>query len=220
MRPMTTADPTLELDWAEAAEQRLLDAALALAPARGWGGDLAARAAPRAGLSAGEALLVAPHGARDLAALLSRRHDAAALAALAGVDPTTLKIRERITRGVEARLDAATVDGEAVRRWAGFLALPFNLPLAARLVWESADAIWRWAGDTAVDENHYSKRAILAAILVSTLAIRLNGGREAASTYLAARIADVMAFETWKATLKPVTLGADLAQALGRLRYG
>jgi ubiquinone biosynthesis protein COQ9 len=217
---MTTADPLLEVDWAEAAEQRLLDAALGLAPSRGWGGDLVERAASRAGLSAGEALLVAPNGARDLAALLSRRHDAAGLAALAGVDPMSLKIRQRITRGVEARLDAAAADGEAVRRWAGFLALPFNLPLAARLVWESADGVWRWAGDTATDENHYSKRAILAAILVSTLAIRLNGGREAASTYLAARIANVMAFETWKATLNPATLGGDLVQALSKLRYG
>ena len=32
MRPMTTTDPTLETDWAEAAEQRLLDAALAFMP--------------------------------------------------------------------------------------------------------------------------------------------------------------------------------------------
>ena len=54
MSAMTTDDPTLEIDWAEAAEQRLLDAALGLAPARGWGGELVARAAPQAGLSAGE----------------------------------------------------------------------------------------------------------------------------------------------------------------------
>jgi ubiquinone biosynthesis protein COQ9 len=207
-------------DWAEGAEQRMLDAALGLAPALGWSPMLVARAAREAGLSPGEALLVLPNGARDLAALLSRRHDRAGLAALAGTDPRSLKIRERISRAVEARLDAAQADGEAVRRWAGFLALPFNLPLAARLVWESADVIWRWAGDVSVDENHYSKRAILAAILISTLAIRLSGGREAASVYLSARIANVMAFESWKAGLKPADLGREIAGALGRLRYG
>ena len=80
--------------------------------------------------------------------------------------------------------------------------------------------IWRWAGDASVDENHYSKRAILAAILVSTLAIRLSGGRESASVYLAARIENVMAFETWKAGLKPVEFVRELAGALGQLRYG
>ena len=210
----------IEGDWAEAAEQRLLDAALPLAPSLGWNASLLTRAAAAAGLSPGEAMLVTPNGARDLVALLSRRHDARGRAALAGVDPKSLKMRERIARGVEARLDAAAADGEAVRRWAGFLLLPHNLPLAARLVWESADTIWRWAGDASVDENHYSKRAILAAILVSTLAIRLSGGREAASAYLAARIANVMTYETWKAGLKPAELGTQIAGALGRLRYG
>jgi ubiquinone biosynthesis protein COQ9 len=207
-------------DWTDAAEQRLLDAALRLAPSLGWTSVTVSRAAAEAGLSPGEALLVAPNGARDLVALLSRRHDRAGLAALAGLDPQRLRMRERIARAVQARLDAATADGEAVRRWAGFLALPFNLPLAGRLVWESADVIWRWAGDTAVDENHYSKRAILAAILVSALAIQLSDGREAARAYLAARIDNVMAFESWKAGLKPAHFGRDLAAALGRMRYG
>ncbi len=217
---MRRDDPDGRGDWAEAAEQRLLDAALALAPTLGWNAALVAAAARRAGLGAGEALLVLPNGARDLAALASRRRDAAGLSALAGLDPKTLKVRERIMRAAEAWLDAAEADGEALRRWAGFLALPHNLPLAARLAWESADAIWRWAGDASVDENHYSKRAILAAILVSSLAIHLSAGREAASAHLAARIDDVMAFETWKARLKPTAFGREIAGALGRLRYG
>jgi ubiquinone biosynthesis protein COQ9 len=207
-------------DWTDAAEQRLLDAALSLAPTLGWGAAMVDRAAAQAGFSAGEAMLIIPGGARDLAALLSRRHDRAALVALAGIDPKALKIRERISRAVEARLDAAAADEAAVRRCTGFLALPHNLGLAGRLVWESADVIWRWAGDTAVDENHYSKRAILAAILTSTLAVRLASGKAEANAYLAARIENVMAFETWKAGLKPAAIPTQLAGILGRLRYG
>ena len=209
-----------ETDWADEAEPRVLDAALALAPALGWNNRLAARAGAEAGLAPGETTLLLPGGARDLAALFSRRHDQAALAALAGLDPKSLKMRERISRGVEARLDAAAADGEVMRRWAGFLALPSNLPLALRLVWESADVIWRWAGDRATDENHYSKRAILAAILITTLAIRLNAGPEAASDHLATQIGRVMAYESWKAKLHPADLATQLATALGRLRYG
>ena len=140
--------------------------------------------------------------------------------ALSGVDPVTLKIRERIARGVQVRLDAAFADEEALRRWAGFLALPTNLPLALRLVWRSADTLWRWAGDTATDENHYSKRAILSCILISTLAQRLTRGRAAAEVELATRIDNVMAFEKWKAGRKsPLAYAVDMAQALGRLRY-
>ena len=209
-----------EADWADLAEQRVLDAALGLAPRLGWGSRLVAEAAREAGLSAGEAELLLPNGARDLAALLSRRHDAAALTALSTTDPKTLKMRQRITRGVEERLDAAMADEAALRRWAGFLALPGHAPLALRLTWDSAETIWRWAGDTATDENHYSKRAILSGILISTLAVRLSSGRPAASAYLAARIENVMAFETWKATLTPMPLMRDVAEALGRMRYG
>ena len=207
-------------DWADDAEQRLLDAAIPLASSTGWNPALIAGAARATGLSAGEARLLMPGGPRDLAALMSRRHDRAAMQALAAVDPATLKIRARIAQGVEARLDAAAADGEATRRWAAFLALPPNVPLGLRLAWDSADGLWRWAGDTATDENHYSKRALLAGILISTLAVRLSAGRGAASAELAARIENVMAFEKWKATRKPITFGRDLAERLGQWRYG
>ena len=209
-------------DWAGKAEQRVLDAALALAPSEGWTQRMVAMAGAACGFSAGETDLLLPHGPADLAALLSRRHDAQALAALSHVDPATLKVRERIARGLAARLDAALADEPAERRLAGFLALPPHLPLAGRLAWESADVLWRWAGDTATDENHYSKRVLLAGILTGGLAIALASGREAALEFVDRRIADVMAFEKWKATTKfrPSEMVADLAAALGRARYG
>jgi len=206
-------------DWANETEQKVLDEALRLVPSRGWSRDTVVAAAAAAGLSAAEAELLLPHGARDLAALLSRRHDTKAMAALSLQDPATLKIRERIRAGVVARLDAARADEAAVRRWAGFLSLPLNLPLALRLVWESADHLWRWAGDTATDENHYSKRAILSGILVTCLATDMASGREAALAHLDRSIDNVMAFEKWKAGLKPAELARDVAGALGKMRY-
>ena len=209
------------LNWADETERKLLDAALALAPALGWGQQLVDRAAGEIGLSKAEAELLLPHGPRDLAALLSRRHNALTAATLAGLDLKALKIRQRIREGVLAWLDAHAADGEAARKALGFLALPANLPLAGRLTWASADLIWRWAGDVATDENHYSKRAILSGILASTLAIEQASGRQAASDHLDARIENVMAFEKWKAGLpKPSEIGKSVAGALGRLRFG
>ena len=173
------------------------------------------------GLSAGETELLLPQGPADLAALLSRRHDAQALEALKDIDPNTLKIRERIARAVEARLSVTAADEAAVRRWTGFLALPTHAGLGARLAWESADVLWRWAGDTATDENHYSKRALLAGILTGALAIRLSSGPGAALAFTDRRIANVMAFETWKRTtkFKPGAMMDAVAGALGRMRY-
>jgi ubiquinone biosynthesis protein COQ9 len=207
-------------DWAARTEAQVLDEALKIAPRLGWTWPMAYAAGQAAGLSRPETELLLPRGPADLAALLSRRLDAEALQRLAGVDPASLKIRQRIRAAVEARLEAAAAHEPAVRRWAGWCALPLNLPLAMRLLWESADVLWRWAGDVATDENHYSKRAILSGILCGALAIRLSNGHADAMAFVDARIENVMAYEKWKAGLKPGDLLKDVAAALGRMRYG
>ncbi len=212
------ADPT-SADWAALTEARLLDAALPHVRELGWTSRLVARAAKDQGLSLPEAELLLPGGPRDLAALLSYRHDEAAVALLSATDPGALKVRERIARGVEARVQSAMIDEIAVRRLMGFLTLPPNLALGARLAWESADRIWRWAGDVSADENHYSKRVILAGLLGSSLAVRLSGGPAAAELHLERGIGAVMAYERAKARLTGSDAAAAAAAALGRMRY-
>jgi ubiquinone biosynthesis protein COQ9 len=208
-------------DWAEAREAALLDQALAIAPQAGWGETAFCRAAEAAGLSEADASLLAPNGARDLSALLWRRHDRQALARLAAFDLTQLKVRERIRLAVDTRIEAAMADEAAVRAASLYMARPVNAPTALRLGWDTADGLWRWAGDTATDENHYTKRVILSAVIASTLAVRLARGRDAAGLHLDARIANVMAFEKWKAkAIGPMALLHMAAFSLGRLRYG
>jgi ubiquinone biosynthesis protein COQ9 len=211
---------TTHVDWARDTEAALLSAALNHVERLGWSHRLLERAARDVGLTTAEAELLLPEGPRDLAALLARRDDAAALASLAGLDPSAMKIRERVRAAAWARVEAAAVEGPSARRWMGFLALPSNAGLGLRLLWASADALWRWAGDRATDENHYSKRALLAEILLSTLAIRLASGETPAQAHLDRRIAAVMAFETWKAGVRPADFAGRAAAALGRLRYG
>jgi ubiquinone biosynthesis protein COQ9 len=121
---------------------------------------------------------------------------------------------------VDARVEAAASDELATRAWMGYLALPQNLPLGARLAWTSADVIWRWAGDTSADANHYSKRAILATLLSSTLAVRMSNTPAAAQIHLERGIEAVMAFEKMKSKLGPRPSAAAAAEALGRMRYG
>lgn len=205
-------------DWADRMEQAVLDAAIDRAPALGWNSALVRAACQTNGLSLGDQELLLPNGPRDLAALLSRRHDSRALAALGSAEG--LKIRERIARAVSARMEAGAQDIEATRRCAGFLALPTNADLGLSLAWESADHLWRWAGDTSTDWNHYSKRTILSGILIPALTLRWFDGQEAAEAFVAARIDNVMAFEKWKAGKDfegPLKTATDL---LSRLRYG
>ena len=214
------ADPT-PLDWAQAAEARMLAAACQTAAEGVRGGAAVAdRAANAAGLSPADAQLLLAQGPRDLAALLWRRHDAEAQAVLAKLDPAELKIRERIRTAVLARIDAAMADRPAVQAASLFLARPDNAGLALTLGWTTADGLWRWAGDTSTDGNHYSKRALLCTILASTMLVRLTRDEDAAARHLDDRIAQVMGFETWKAKLPPLQDGLTvLAANLGRLRY-
>lgn len=135
----------------------------------------------------------------------------------------TLKIRERIRTLVAFRLDAVADVDEAVRRALAVMAQPQNAAQALRLGWRSADIMWRLAGDTATDYNHYTKRAILAGIYSATLAVFVNDeseGKADTHAFLDRRIDGVMKFEKAKAQF----LGKDrelpsLTRFLGRLRY-
>ena len=94
---------------------------------------------------------------------------------------------------------------------------------AARLGWHAADAMWRAAGDTATDYNHYTKRAILGSVYAATLLIFVNDDSEdwaETRAFLARRIEGIMRFE--KAKAKWTGGGSrhfSMARFLGRLRY-
>ncbi len=206
--------------WARETEQAVLDQAVVLAPRLGWSPAMVRAAAQAAGLSQGDQDLLLPHGPRDLAALLSRRHDDRAFATLAEVDPASLKIRERIARGISARMEAGAEDLEACRKCAGFLALPTNSDLGLKLAWETADRLWVWAGDSATDWNHYSKRTILSGILIPALTMRWFDGRDTAEAFVADRIENVMAFEKWKAGKDFDAPLRKVTEVLSRMRYG
>jgi ubiquinone biosynthesis protein COQ9 len=206
-------------DWADRMEQTVLDSALGLAPRLGWNARLVRAACEANGLSEGDQELLLPNGPRDLAALLWRRHDAEALSQLSQLDPSSLKIRERIATSVSTRLEVAAADAEAEKRLSGFMALPTNTDLALSLTWATADSLWRWAGDTATDWNHYSKRTILSGILIPAMTLRLFNGKEAADAFVAARIENVMTFEKWKAGKDFDAPMRKLTGLLSRLRY-
>lgn len=217
---MTTA-PHLsnapEPDWGDRMEQAVLDSALEMAPRLGWNARLMREACAANGLGEGDQELLLPNGPRDLAALLWRRHDDQALAELG--DPAGLKIRERIARALETRLEVAMAHPEAEKRASGFMALPTNADLVLSLTWGTADRLWRWAGDTATDWNHYSKRTILSGILIPAMTMRLFDGKAASDAFIAARIENVMAFEKWKAGKDFDAPVRKVTALLSRLRY-
>ena len=134
-----------------------------------------------------------------------------------------MKIREKIRSLVWRRLEIMGPAREAVRRALAILAMPQNVPLALRIGWRSADLMWRIAGDTSTDFNHYTKRMTLGAVYGSTLLAWLDDqtdGWTDTSAFLDRRIDDVMKFEKWKAEWRGSSEHRlSLSRFLGRLRY-
>ena len=189
----------------------------------GWTERALETAAQGVGVEPSVARLAIPGGAMDMIAAWVESVDAKMEAEFGGGRLDNTPIRERIRTLVQFRLDQARGLEEAVSRALAVQAMPQNVPSALKQGWSSADRMWRLAGDTATDYNHYTKRAILAGIYGATLAVYVNDDSEDKAdsrAFLDRRIEGVMKFEKAKAQL----LGGerehfDIARFLGRLRY-
>lgn len=203
---------------------RILEVFPAHAAREGWTDTAFNAAVAEAGLTEGEAALACPKGAFDLFDAFAARADEAMLERLDGLDLAAMKIRQRVRAAVQVRLEAQQPYKDAARAMTRALTRPDRAPEAARLLWRTADHIWRALGDTSTDGNFYSKRAILSGVLASTYARWFSDeseDNEATWAFLDARIENVMQFEKFKAQLKPV--GETMQSALGiaaRFRYG
>ncbi|MFN3389336.1 MAG: COQ9 family protein [Allosphingosinicella sp.] len=214
----------------EPAEMTVDELRLALAPLipahavfDGWSDDALAMAASDLGVPAPRARLAFPGGAPDMIDGWFDAIDRAMARAFPLERVETMKIRERISGLVMYRLEVINPHKEALRRALAILAQPQNLALAARLGWRAADRMWRIAGDTATDFNHYSKRAILMGVYGSTSLVYLDDATEdlaATRAFLDRRIGDVMKFEKLKASWRgSAERLPSLSRFLGRLRY-
>jgi ubiquinone biosynthesis protein COQ9 len=188
----------------------------------GWSDAALAEAARAAGVDPAVARLAFPGGAMDMIAAWVDSVDARMEQAFDRETLARMPIRERIRALVRFRLEAVAGLEEALRRAVAIQAMPQNLARTARLAWSSADKMWRLAGDTATDYNHYSKRGILAGIYAATLAVLLDDtseGKADTRAFLDRRIEGVMKFEKAKARWLKPRERFDPVRFLGRLRY-
>ena len=189
----------------------------------GWGEAALAMAAGELGVPAERARLAFSGGAAEMIDAWFDWVDKAMLDAFPPEKVAAMKIRDRIRNLLLFRLQTLLPYREALRRALAILALPRNAPTAAALAWRSADRIWRLAGDTATDFNHYSKRAILIGVYGSTTMIFLGDESEDLAetrAFLDRRIEEVMRFEKAKARWKgSAGHHFSVSRFLGRLRY-
>ena len=174
--------------------ERLLDAMLDIVPDMGWTRAALDKAAEKAGLSVGQALLSAPNGVPDVLEALGKRAARAAGRAVLAAD--NQKVRQKVRAGVKGWLAALDAHKPAVKRAA---ATPANLLTGPKGLWAAADAIWAALSDKSTDYNWYTKRITLSAVLGSTLTAWLGTDDEAeVDAFLDRRIENVMQFEKLK----------------------
>ncbi len=187
----------------------------------GWSRAAVDSAAGQLGIDRAQARLAMPKSQAGMVDVYIQGVDRELEERLTSERLKALKIRERIRTLVWTRLEIMGPAREAVRRATAILAMPQNLPLAARIGWRSADLMWRLAGDNSTDFNHYTKRMTLGAVYGSTLLAWLDDNKEGwadTAAFLDRRIDDVMKFEKWKAQWRGQER-FSVSRFLGRLRY-
>ncbi len=189
----------------------------------GWSGKAVDSAAAQTGIDPAQARLAFPKQQPAMVDAYIQGIDAAMAAHFTPEKIAGMKVRERIRALIWYRLEVMAPAREAVRTGLSILAMPQNVPLALRIGWRSADLMWRLAGDTATDYNHYTKRLMLSGVYASTLLAWLDDQSEGwleTGAFLDRRLADVMRFEKWKASWTGNDLyRPSLTRFLGRLRY-
>ncbi|HZB90968.1 MAG TPA: COQ9 family protein [Stellaceae bacterium] len=174
----------------------LIETMLPDVPFDGWSRGALAAAARRLRLDDGELALCFPEGPRNAVAEFSHWADRRMLAALSEKKLEAMKVRARIAAALRARFAALEPHREAVRRALALLALPQNVALGLRLLYDTVDAVWYAAGDTATDFNFYTKRGLLAGVLAATTLYWLDDrspGSEETDAFLERRLDDVLA---------------------------
>src|SRR3954454_17758057 len=188
----------------------------------GWTAKAVDSAAAQLGLDPVQARLAMPKTQSGMIDVYIQEVDRALEAYFTPKRLAAMKIREKIRALIWHRLEIMGPAREAVRRGLAILAMPQNLPLAFRISWRSADLMWRIAGDTSTDLNHYTKRMTLGAVYGATLLVWLDDESEGWSetaAFLDRRIDDVMKFEKFKADWRGSSEHLSVSRFLGRLRY-
>jgi ubiquinone biosynthesis protein COQ9 len=188
----------------------------------GWTAKAVDSAAAQLGIEPAQARLAMPKAQAGLIDCYIQAVDRALEAAFTPERLDGVKIREKIRSLVWQRLEIMGPAREAVRRAIAILAMPQNVPLALRISWRTADLMWRIAGDTSTDFNHYTKRMTLGAVYASTLLAWLDDDSEGlgeTAAFLDRRIDDVMTFEKFKAQWRGSGEHLSPSRFFGRLRY-
>jgi ubiquinone biosynthesis protein COQ9 len=179
-----------------ALDDLILDSMLAVVPFEGWTESAYAEALKQAGASRAGADDFFPNGVRDVVAFFGNRADEAMQKRIeAERGFARMRVRDKVTFAVRARLEALAPAREAMRRLMVWYAMPHHFATGIKRVYKTVDLIWKASGDTSTDYNFYTKRMLLSGVLKAVVLFWLSDdspGQTATWEFLDRRIGEVM----------------------------
>ena len=176
--------------------QKILAALLSQVPFDGWTETAYANALKQIKMPRDEADQQFPDGVRDCVEYFGATTDEAMQQHINNERSfARMRVRDKVTFAVRARLEILAPNREAMRRLMVWYAMPQHMSQGVKRFYKTVDMIWIAAGDTATDYNFYSKRILLAAVLKATTLFWFSDetpGFTATWDFLDRRIADVM----------------------------
>jgi len=173
----------------------LIEAALPHVPFEGWTTDILEKAALACGYDTAMATALFPGGVGDALDAFADRTDRAMLTQIKQSADADMRIRDHIHKAIMTRFEILQPHREAERLALAYWVLPHHAPRATKIVWRTADRIWKQAGDTATDYNRYTKRGLLSGILGAATLAWLNDNNadmHITDAFVARRIENVM----------------------------
>ena len=178
-------------------QHQLIEAVLSHIPFDGWSEASLKMAAADCGVSEAELTALSPAGVADAITAYGAYADEMMVSAFEERyqdDSLSMPVHIKIRTLILIRLEQAAPHKEVVRRTLAVLARPQHAKLAAKMLYDTVDAMWRAAGDTSTDYNFYTKRASLSAVYSATLlAFLSDNSADMAKTeaFLDRRLADI-----------------------------
>ena len=115
----------------------------------------------------------------------------------------TLRISEKIATLIEIKFSLYQQSKESIRCLFQYNLLPQNILCAQKSLWQTCDQIWRLAGDSSTDFNHYTKRSLLAFVYISSLLYYLSDESEnflETKKFIRRKLDSVLKIGKWKAS--------------------
>lgn len=149
---------------------KIIDQWLSDIPFEGINTSSLEQSALNAGYNKDTVSAIFPYKIQNALQYLSEHFDNQMLKTLNDLDTEHLSIRDKIKTAAMIRIKMMNEHKEAYKTITAYWVNPVRTIKAKKIIWNTADKIWNWAGDTSTDYNHYTKRGILSAVLGATYA--------------------------------------------------